>query len=490
MIYTKEYNVMKRLKIGLAGSMQLNFAGGAGGGRDRIFEQSAEKIKALANEFEYDCFVYPNLLLTGADAAKAREIFQQENVDFVLLQITTFSAGEVVINLAKVNAAFGLWALPESSMKDSIFINSLNSFCGINMYSSIIINYLKDFSINHKWFYGNCGDEMFINRFKVTVKALTAVKNLRASKVALVGGIAPGFNDLYFDERPGQKRLGLQIERNHEFSEIQRRAEAYSVSEIEKFIETSSSKRFDTSDASKKNLDVHTRYYKAYKDFSGDYGYDALAVSCWPQMKDASGAYSCSIVSKLNQDGIIAACEGDLPGAISMLLQKYIIKAPTTLMDLSGIDEEDQTVLMWHCGPSPEYYANSAGACLQYCRQPCHNGEEDITGMITNMLFEPQHITFMRITGEWNRIFLLDGKITGRQKDSPQGSRGWVEALRLNRKEISVRDLVNTILVQGMQHHYPMAAGDITEELMEAAAWLGLKPVEAIAYENYLQVRD
>ncbi|MCL2164057.1 MAG: hypothetical protein FWH55_06615 [Oscillospiraceae bacterium] len=479
---------MKILKVGLAGSMQLNFGGGAGGGRDRIYARSAEKVRELAGELGFDCYIHPELLLTGEDAVKARDAFEREGVDFALLQITTFSAGEVVINLAGVNAAFGLWALPEASMEDTIFVNSLNSFCGINMFSSIISNYMSD--IKYKWFYGEPDDEMFRKRLEVTVRALTAIKNLRSSKVALVGGIAPGFNDLYFDERLGQKRLGLQIERGHEFSEIRKRAESYSQSDIEKSMaEAATTDCFDVSAASARNLDTHVRYYRAYKDFSADYNYSALAVSCWPQMADTTEAYSCSVLSKLNQNGVVAACEGDLPGAVSMLLQKYVIDAPTTLMDLSGLDESDQTVLMWHCGPSPECYADSGGACLQYCRQPAPGGKENVTGMITNMLFKPQHVTFMRITGEWDKIFLLDGKIIDRRKDSPQGSRGWVEELRLNRKSIRVRNLVNTILVQGMQHHYPMAAGDITEELMEAAAWLGLKPVEEIGYENYLQLK-
>jgi len=479
---------MKRLKIGFAGSMQLNFLGSAAGGRDEIFKRSAEKVSELAGQFGCDCFVYPEFLLNGGDADKARETFERENVDFVLLQLTTFSAGDVVQRLAKVNAALGLWGLPETSMKGSIFVDSLNSFCGLNMYSSIIISYLQD--VKHKWFYGNPEDEMFVKRFEITVKALTAVKNFKGSKVALIGGIAPGFDDLYFDERVGQKRLGIQIERNHEFSEIQERAESYTAIEVENHIGGLTSGCINISEASSTSLDIHARYYKAYKDFSDEYGYDALAVSCWPQMAEATGGYSCSIVGQLNQNGLVASCEGDLPGAVSMLLQKYIVDAPTTMMDLSGIDEEDQSVLMWHCGPSPEYFANGAGACLMYSNQPTPDGKENAAGLITDMVFGHQHVTFMRITGEWDRMFLLDGKIAERQKDSPQGSRGWVEALKLNRKDISVRDLMNTILVRGMQHHYPMASGDITEVLMETAAWLGLKPVEAIAYEHYLQIGD
>lgn len=66
---------------------------------------------------------------------------------------------------------------------------------------------------------------------------------------------------------------------------------------------------------------------------------------------------------------------------------------------------------------------------------------------------------------------------------------GWLGELKLNRKSINARDFIYTILVQRFQHHYPMLFGDITEELMEVAAWLDLKLVVPIEYQNYLQTK-
>lgn len=479
-----------KLKIGLVGSVQANFGGAAAGGQNKIFNRGVEGLKQLSGKLGFELYVYPELLVTGDDAIKAKKVLETEGVDFLLHQITTFSAGDVIINLAKINAFLGLWALPEPASKGNIFADSINSFCGINMYSSIIANYLKEYSIKYKWFYGNTEDEMFLNRFSVSVKALTAVKKMRNSKVALIGGIAPYFNDLYFDERLGQKRLGVNIQRNHEFSEIKQRAISYKNTDIEDSMELMTSGYKDISAASKESLNTHARFYKAYMEFCKEYKYDALGISCWPKMQDELEGLSCSIIGKLNQNGIPAACEGDLPGAVSMLLQKYITEDATTLMDLSGLDENDQTVFMWHCGPSPECYANCDGACLSYTYQPTAAGTIRKIGLIADMVFKPQQVTFMRITGEWDKMFLLDGKIIDKAKESVGGSRGWVGDLRLNRRSISVRDLTNTILVQGMQHHYPMMSGDITEELLEVAAWLDIKPVEAVEYRNYLQNKN
>lgn len=478
---------MNNLKIGFVGTTQTNFGGGLAGGKEKLFNQSVEALRLLSVKYGFELYVYNEMLVTDGDAIKAKKVLEAEKVDFLLIQNTTFSAGEIIIRLAKINAFIGLWALPEILSDGSVFVDSINSFCGMNMYSSIIANYLKDHSIKYKWFYGSHDSQQFGRRFEITIKALTAIKKLRNSRVALVGGIAPGFNDLYFDERIAQKKLGVEIQRNNEFSEIKERALKYKDSEIVKAKEVTTCGYKCISDASKESLDIHARFYKAYYDFCMDYKYDALGVSCWPKIQDENKCLACSIIGKLNQNGIPAACEGDLPGAVSMLLQKYLTEQPTTLMDMSGFDEDDQTVLMWHCGPSPEYYADSNGSVMTYSRQPSSPTSIKVIGLINDLVFKPQRLTFTRFAGEWDEILILDGKATDKPKKSYKGSRGWIGDLRLNRQEISVKDLVNTILVQGFQHHYPMVAGDITEELLEVAAWLDLKPIQVVGYENYLQ---
>ena len=101
------------------------------------------------------------------------------------------------------------------------------------MYSGIIGHYLKDYNIPIKWFFGDVEDPLFRGRLAVTVRALRAIKNLKASKVALIGGIAPGFDDLYDDERTLIRRFdGIRINRLHEYSEVRDRAVAYSAAQV------------------------------------------------------------------------------------------------------------------------------------------------------------------------------------------------------------------------------------------------------------------
>ena len=77
------------------------------------------------------------------------------------------------------------------------------------------------------------------------------------------------------------------------------------------------------------------------------------------------------------------------------------------------------------------------------------------TAVVRDMVFDPGRVTFARLTGEMDQMFLMDGAVIDHEKKSFFGSRGWVGDLRLNRQSISALDLLNTILVQRLPASLP-----------------------------------
>ena len=177
------------------------------------------------------CYVHPGTVITPDDGYAAVKALEGEGVDFILLQCTSFSAGALAPIFARARAALGLWAIPEHADRAVL---PFNSFCTINMYSGIIGHYLKDYNIPIKWFFGDVEDPLFRGRLAVTVRrAARDQGTCKASKVALIGGIAPGFDDLYDDERTLIRRFdGIRINRLHEYSEVRDRAVAYSAAQV------------------------------------------------------------------------------------------------------------------------------------------------------------------------------------------------------------------------------------------------------------------
>jgi L-fucose isomerase-like protein len=359
------------------------------------------------------------------------------------------------------------------------------------MFSGIIGHYLNEDHIPIKWFFGDVQDALFIDRFTITVRALGAIKGLRNSSVALIGGIAPGFNDLYDDERKILRRLpGIRINRLHEWNEIRDRAVSYKDAEVLPYIDRITAGPGAVQEIAKPWITQAARFEKAYDDFLAETKYDALAISCWPKFQDEFEYSVCSTIANLNEKGTVAACEGDLTSAISMLLLRYIANDVTMLMDMSAFDEEDNTVLLWHCGPAAERFAKKNGYELgaNYSGMAHEKGKPPKgSGVAHDMVFDSGPITIARFAGEWDRMFLAGGNIIDYPKKSFYGSRGWVGDLSFNRERISARDMINTILVQRFSHHFPAVYGDYSKEILEVMSWLGLVPIKRVNYEDYLQ---
>ena len=66
--------------------------------------------------------------------------------------------------------------------------------------------------------------------------------------------------------------------------------------------------------------------------------------------------------------------------------------------------------------------------------------------------------------------------------DSSGGSQ-----FELNQAPISLMDLINTLTVRGHEHHYAVGQGNVTDELLEVAAWLKMRTIDKIPYRDYLQ---
>ena len=475
-----------RIKIGLVGTSQLSFPGP----KEEVYGQICEQMTRNAEEMKFDFVAYPPQVITEDDARAAVKFMEEQKVDLLLVLNISYSAGFLVPIFYRIKgAAVGIWSIPETKKGPVLF----NSFCSNNMYQGINDKYLSAYRIKAKWFYGFADDERFRRRLSVTVKALGAIKKLKKSKVALVGGFAPGFYDLYFDERSVFSKLdGIYINRLHEYDEIIKRAEKVTDKEIQPYIADLEKNHIRMTKTAEGLLPFSLRMYVAYRQFVDEYGYDAVAISCWPKFQDDYKYSVCSVIGMLNDDKIVAACEGDLMSAISMLVLQDISEESTTLMDFAAFDEEDDSVLMWHCGPSSLKFCKTNGYSLgeNYSGMAHEKGKICGTGVVRDMVFDPGVASVFRFSGDMESYLNLTGSFIGNVKVSNCGSRGWFRDLKLNNKPITALNFTNTILSGGFEHHYPVAWGSYGDEIAEMNKWLGIKPVTEIPYANYLQDKE
>ena len=454
-------------KIALAGLIRPVWSGD----KEGQLARSLREMEALAREWGFLFHPCPEPVLTWEDGQRLRAELDAAGVDFLLLQTSSFGSGDALMPLVDGRYRLGVWSVPEPAVEGRL---PLNSLCGANHLVSVIVQYAQ---VPHgvKWFHGQATDPFFQRRFRITVDALRGLKRLQGARIGLVGKHPMGFHNLFFDRRVVEKRFGVRFY-DHELADVFARVRKIPPEKArqiaEEMVALASEVRVEPA-----ALEQVGAFEAALLSAAQEGGYDALAVRCWPEWQDEFQRAPCSTLGRLNHLGIPTACEGDLLGALGMLLLNGIVGEPTTIMDMIAFDREDESILLWHCGPTAPALADEQGM-----RLTLHFNQR--LPVANDMVFRKDPGTILQIMGDGQHIFLLDGEGMGREKPSYDGSRGWFRNLRMNRQPISVLDLISTVMAHGLKHHYALALRDCTEAVLEAAAWLGLETLQPVPYSD------
>jgi len=296
-------------------------------------------LEKLAEELDFQLIAVHEEVMSEEGSVRAAEYLRDNEIDFLLLQTAACSMGEQLLPLVKAAPRLGLWATPDPQQDGEIKIHSVVS---MSHFASILKRYLKHENIPFKWFYGHVETETFQSRLAVTIRALTAVKNIERSRIGWIGNLSPGFNDMIFDERLLRSRLGIAV-LPHELAELVRRARAYDPAPVNAAVNEIKSAASEIRVTEDSAFDRVTRLYLAMRDMASEYDYDALAVQCWPNFQSYFQVAPCMAYSWLgSEDGIAVSCEGDVLGAASMYLLNVLTGAAgsSTLLDMTALDPE------------------------------------------------------------------------------------------------------------------------------------------------------
>ncbi len=471
---------MEKLKVALVAASMPNFSDEG----PVIYSKCQADLQKLSEEIDFELEVYRDIIMAEQKAMKVRKELDSKNFDFVILFHPTYIVGDIVFELMKTKAYLGLWAVKEPTNEGSL---PLASFVCLTQNTSIAGHYFKDRKKKFKWFFGSVDSKYFKPRFEITIRTLTAIKNLKDAKVAQIGKIADGFRNMYYDEREIYKILGIDIVRGVEIEDILAEGEKIEEKlvreEVDRIYSTCSEIRVKDT----KIIDS-VKIYLATKKICKENNFKAVAFSCWPKLGSFKNMTACLSDSLLNSIGIPAACEGDMLSTISMLILSILSGKPSAVMDLPAFDDEDDSILIWHCGSAPFEMANSRGViCRNHYRASfAEEPEFDQLGPVTDIIYPKSDITIFRLTGESDYFYYFTGKTFSNGKKSWDGSRGWVNKLRLYGEPINAIDLMNTVLLNSVQHHFPIVLADVAKYIEEFTYWLGLKKIRKLGYKDYL----
>lgn len=442
-------------------------------------------LRRLSEEMDFDLVAIDSGVEDLPAARETAAHLESAGIDFLMLQAAACASGELLEPLAKSAPRLGLWATPEPTLEGSIQLHSLVS---INHYASIIRRYLRERGTPFKWFYGHIEEPGTDRRLRVTFRALQGIKAMASARIGWIGGISPGFYNMQFEEANLAARFGTVIGR-HTIAEVVDLARAMEEREALSVVRHAVDVATEVT-APALGMDRNARIYLALKRIIESEGYDALAVQCWPSFQDDFHVAPCMAYSLLgSEDGLAVSCEGDVPGAVSMLLMNAMspLHGSATLLDLTTVDFESDAALLWHCGVSPRHFGGDNG--IRWVDHVTLGRKSDVRyGVSGDLRFAPQKTTIAYAGDEFREMFIATAEVVETGHAGFDGTRGWFSRFKLNGEPIELIDLVNTSVVKGHEHHFAVAQGDLSSELAEVAAWLGMKTTRAVPMRDHLQI--
>ena len=450
---------MNKLRVGYVCCARLTFDGDYAQG---LFERSLAALSRMDVELVHAS----GLTVTEEDAESLAAEFHAQCVDVVVVQYGTFALGTIMPIFAdRLTAPIVLWGVPEPTLHGPKLKS--NSFCGINMNAHTLMR------LGRKYDYIFCGPDEAPAALEPSFRVIDCLRRLRRARLGLVGYRVPGFYTSTFDEMGLRRLLGVEVHHvtTAELFDVARAVDP----EIRQAEARSIRAGAASCTVSDDELDKAGGLMAAFRSIAAKNRLTGFAVKCWPEFTAHYGIMPCSTISRLNDEGLLTACEGDIYGTVTMLMAHYLSGRKAMFADFIAIDDQRNEGLAWHCG--------SAATCLRAADVPLRLAKHATAegggqrGLSLDFPIEgkgPVTMVRLGVGPRGLRLFFVGGQGVVPQVDLP----GNCWAVRF---DTPVRRLVDVIIGQGLEHHTALVHADIRDDLRRVARWLDLETLDVDA---------
>ncbi|NLD88666.1 MAG: hypothetical protein GX633_10490, partial [Clostridiales bacterium] len=204
------------------------------------------------------------------------------------------------------------------------------------------------------------------------------------------------------------------------------------------------------------------------------YHLDALALRCWNEFETYMRVCPCVLLSELNDRGIVASCEIDVCSAVTMRAMNLATEKATTVLDWNNnYGEDENKVILFHCGPVAQSLMADVGIVTEhkmFAKTDPGSGWGTNEGRI-----KPMPITFSNCQTKDGKIIVYasEGKITDDVIEEGFFGCGGVAEIP------NLQDKLLMLARGGFKHHTSVAEGHVKSILKEAfTVYLGYDWVE------------
>ncbi|MEX1349581.1 MAG: L-fucose/L-arabinose isomerase family protein [Desulfobacterales bacterium] len=391
-------------------------------------------------------------LLFDAPAVEcAISVLQKQRLDLLLVMQVTFSDATMTVKLAdSIDAPVLLWSFPEPRSGGRL---RLNSVCGINLAAHALARAGQPFSFLHR----DADDKGTPQILMDNARAGHVKRKLAETRIGVIGQHPDGFDTCTYDTELLSRRFGVSVD----FMELQalfKRAERIPAAETDEIYARVQADLGNLDTLAQEPLQKSLQIYSALRSLASEKKYNGLAVRCWPEMFTEFGCAACGPMAMMNQEMIPCACEADVYGTISTLMLQGLNDAPAFMTDMVDFNPKDNSAVFWHCGLAPLSMADKEGPI----RATIHSNRK--LPFLNEFSLKPGRITIARLSQSKNVVRLVIG--SGEMIRAPMSFSGTSGVVRFDRP---VEEVLETIIMEGIEHHVSMTYGDCRESLKKLA---------------------
>jgi len=405
---------------------------------------AAGAVERLGARDDISLIRHAPLVIEPPDADAAIAAIRAAQPDGVIILNGTFALGILAQAIARaVDLPILLWAFPEPAEQTGKL--RLNSLVGAHVNASNLFKLGRPASTLYA-----AGDDPAageaIARFG-RVAALT--RALKTARIARIGGYAPGFDNLNVEPAAlkagiGAELVDLPLSALIDAARARIPDAANAAGDFD-----------DISELSPTQVDKYNGLVAGIEAMRSGGGYDAVTIKCWGDLAEQYGIAGCGAVSWLNGRDTIVGCEGDVNGALSLMIARRLSGRPGFLTDIVAVDGKANTAMLWHIG--------CAGTCLAAPGQPRKLFSHFAAGkgVTAGFTLAPGRITLLRLGDDGQGAFRLLAA-AGECLPMDLTIRGTIAQVRLDGE---ANGFLAEILEKCWEHHLVMAYGDLRADL-------------------------
>ncbi len=418
-----------------------------------------------------------DLATTDADVDDLARAWADRAIDALVVVQATFADSTLAAAAARTtDAAVVLWGTPEPRTGHRLRRNSL---CGINLAAFRLANDGRDY----RYVYADPADPDLGRMLDLALSTPIAVSEpaaaaagqldstsdipgeLAAARIGVIGRHPDGFEPCGFDAELTRETTGVIIEQIalDELFDVAGSIDHTELDAITADLEA----RMDLGELERASIEPSVRLHAGLHVICEEKKWSAVATRCWPECFTEFGGAACTAQGLLTTLGIPAQCEADAYGAITALMLQRAAGTVAFTADLVDIDPVTNTAVVWHCGLAPFDMA----APDVRPRGTVHSNRE--LPLVSEFVLAAGTVTIARLSQSRGSIRLALGR--AEMLDAPRPFSGTAGTLRFDRP---VREVLETVMVEGLEHHYSFAYGDAVDELRSVAASLSLQVVD------------